>query len=597
MRHPHSSAHSGSQQPRSLSPLDVVFETTIGSTDYAEIPVESIPVDEIPYEYFDFGPNRISHRSKGVKAKPARMPGGPKPGPAAGEAESTAHTDVMCPIVVNTSPSELVTDGYWRAPGGVDGLHIGVFGEAGLEYEEFLGLLAKAKLQKQSNERWDFVQKRELGTPQNPKPGEVVVFGATMWVRPKGFGDVPGNPCEWVADLQYGTCIGFTKKHSGKGNVACVVELGSLDLMLNGHREAWARVAGVLAGVGLQITRTRVRRVDICTDLAGMSIEPFYDALHEKQTVNRLRTKVQFHWTDDGRAKQGVTIHGQRVLVRLYDKVEELRSRESRGDEMSTMKREVMVERRWGGVPDNAVRIEFQIKGEWLRAFGIETVEQLFDRLNAIAKHMFTKFFRIVDGLTEADRANKNQSKAATSPLWLQVIEATLQWADRAMEELKRESVEPKPVNVVKRVQRYYSAVASLAALVDGAEGMQPVELMELACELALQNPVPDEDMGKFVEKMQQRITDAQIRVRKTGRELLDGYEATRGGERCLVVPVVEFDRWCGRRGSDELEFPPRSESEVLRDASREMALLREIGRRPPVRGSVPLLSKDCLFQ
>ncbi len=75
------------------------------------------------------------------------------------------------------------------------------------------------------------------------------------------------------------------------------------------------------------------------------------------------------------------------------------------------MKRAIMIERRWGSLPDNATRCEFQVRGVWLKAkySNCRTVEEVFAALDGLTEYLVTGFFRLVDG--PVDRANKNQQR------------------------------------------------------------------------------------------------------------------------------------------------------------------------------------------
>jgi hypothetical protein len=106
--------------------------------------------------------------------------------------------------------------------------------------------------------------------------------------------------------------------------------------------------------------------------------------------------------------------------LEVYDKLAEVRaSRNSR-------KLALMMARRWKGVmPAQAVRVEFRLWRDKLKAFGIDTPEDFYRKRRTLIDYLCTQWFRFTTD--PVDRLNT--TRAVTLPLWEQVHEAYAAWA------------------------------------------------------------------------------------------------------------------------------------------------------------------------
>lgn len=168
-------------------------------------------------------------------------------------------------------------------------------------------------------------------------------------------------------------------------------------------------------------------RVDICVDLPGVGMGPFWDAAREKRYVTSCKSFSEIeHYSRTLR-------FGRRPLsLCIYDKLAQVRSKQDQ-DLLA-----LMVDRRWGGViPRQAVRVEFSLGREKLKDFGIGSPDDYFRKRGDLVDHLCTQWFRFTSD--SIDR--RNTTRAATLPLWTDVHAAFAAWAG----EPNGEVLEPLP--------------------------------------------------------------------------------------------------------------------------------------------------------
>jgi len=143
----------------------------------------------------------------------------------------------------------------------------------------------------------------------------------------------------------------------------------------------------------------RVRRLDLCADIAGATV----DQGLVKRMVTRSRAAVnprkpespQLYFADDAvthhrhGALNGITVGTKNWIGRMYDKVQELRekpgstivrSEENDAECMQVLKREREEERwtkgGWNGL-DPIARVEFELHGQALRELGVFKADEI----------------------------------------------------------------------------------------------------------------------------------------------------------------------------------------------------------------------------
>jgi hypothetical protein len=306
----------------------------------------------------------------------------------------------------------------------------------------------------------------------------------------------------WVCEYD-GIRYSLAKSSQSNKCPVAKIQISSLKLTRDGVIVAWQQALRTLKHLGVIVYSNTLYRLDACLDLPGVDVGLFCEAISHGEVISRVKSQASFNKSAKGEW-QGCAI-GNRKGVRIvfYDKIEELKAHP--GIE-SEAKREVLIQQRWGVAPERATRVEFQIRGEWLRQRyqGLRSVEDVLGRLADVVAFLATGFFRIVDG--EVDRDNNNQSRAEVSPMWNRVIEGFCDWAGGDAAQLIK--VEKKPANREKAIKRLLSSAVSVAAFSPGYVCSRETFLQRVIDELVHALPSEEELIKKLWVK--QDVLDAK---------------------------------------------------------------------------------------
>lgn len=281
-------------------------------------------------------------------------------------------------------------------------------------------------------------------------------------VRPSGSSSGGGHGVHYAFVLE---TAGYVLKIAGQAEPCketpnVIVEVGSLELMTGGGVcGAWDQVKRIVEALGGVLVFDKVSRVDLCVDLPGVDVADFYNLIDGEQYACRAR-KQDFH--KDGMRKTGVTLGAGGVVVcRIYDKVYEVT--EAHPD---PSKREVLEERRWGGPQDKAARVEFQLRRDALKTFGVDGVADYLRLRSGICEYLVDKWLRLLD--EKPDRENNNTQRTAPHLVWLEVARAFHAWVGNAGSAVRRVSglVYGDPVRLVKQ-----AAGCLMAAVAEAKNG------------------------------------------------------------------------------------------------------------------------------
>jgi len=194
-----------------------------------------------------------------------------------------------------------------------------------------------------------------------------------------------------------------------------LVENDGLVCLELGDRGALDLAYDLIRHLGGEIDQVKLSRIDFCVDMPGVGMDEFDAAVNERRYVSRL--KRHRGWESDGRTVQFGKLPLQLVI---YDKLAEVMSKQN------PRRQALMVDRRWNGaVPAQAVRVEFRIGREKLKAFGIDTPEDFYRKRRTLVDYLCRGWFRFTSN--PVDRLNT--TRAITLPLWEQVHEAFAAWA------------------------------------------------------------------------------------------------------------------------------------------------------------------------
>jgi hypothetical protein len=304
--------------------------------------------------------------------------------------------------------------------------------------------------------------------------------GFDEWlVNPNGFQLGKGKGPKFRWRLAWGgVALGMQNRASVPvdakiGNVWLII--GSEILMaVGGLKNVYAIVVEKLAALGGRILRHKLSRVDACVDLAGVAVTEFTKPFRDYRYVTRAQTgsehfelemKATIHRR--GRRDTGFSI-GTKIMLRIYDKLLEVKSQPS--------KQAIILERRWGNMPDKATRVEFELKREALKSFQIDTIEQWEEKKASVMKYLCDEWFRFVE--KDGDRTNTSRMKVLK--VWEVVAQRFADWTNAKPE---TKTAERFKADVVINphallLQAYGCIVAAVVALRTTGQTMNDVLAM-----------------------------------------------------------------------------------------------------------------------
>jgi len=199
-------------------------------------------------------------------------------------------------------------------------------------------------------------------------------------------------------------------------------------------------VAGFSVASEEQLHRSIERSYEAGKRACMEAIERAYDnGLHAvKKAVSEARLAGEMDLSTYGIGTKGSGLQVGRcsVICRIYDKVFQL---ERFHPERLPVMREV-----WGVAEDCPVtRIEYQLRGQWLRDYGIRTVENWEAKCRAAVEYLTGTWFLI------ADYDGHNKDRREVHPMWKRVQAHFKQCFGQRRKRLKRvvPSVDPKATN------------------------------------------------------------------------------------------------------------------------------------------------------
>lgn len=192
---------------------------------------------------------------------------------------------------------------------------------------------------------------------------------------------------------------------------------GEVMIAMGGAEKVWDLIRTWLRELGAEIVTAKVSRVDLCVDIPGVGVADLMAAYREERYITRTRHSEDWSQTAAYRRFRRDTgcALGTATRLRIYDKSLECQD---------LAKRAWMIHRRWGGEDqDKALRVEFQVRREFLKDRGIDTVEDYFLKRRSLAKYLCTDWVRFVEAF---DR--RHTDRAESMPIWQRVQEDFDHW-------------------------------------------------------------------------------------------------------------------------------------------------------------------------
>lgn len=241
-----------------------------------------------------------------------------------------------------------------------------------------------------------------------------------------------------------------------------------------------------------------VRRLDLCLDLAGLDPD---DKLFPACSAGQfLSTAKRDNISRSNDQITGYSVGQTPLRLVIYDKRAEVLQK---GNEIYLR---AMQQQRWNGtLPDAATRIEYQIRGPWLKDFGLKSADAVIDAFPAIMQKVTRTdsypFFVLTD--QQPDREGSHQSRCDVLPLWQQLIDEFCRLSGRPAAPLARSLRAPM---VSKRCCDMAIGYLTTAAAQRSREIDSRRDLVEFFEELLTLNNVSDELLQRKFEQKARRL-------------------------------------------------------------------------------------------
>ncbi|MBI1348555.1 hypothetical protein GC163_19960 [bacterium] len=276
--------------------------------------------------------------------------------------------------------------------GGLDWLDLSVYGETSERYND---VCLKASLVRdqvrRDKDKWGLFP---IGTR----------FG-----RIKGQGEGTGySHCPYVFEYKSIKFKFGSPRSDGKPLV--FVDIPGESFLVLGERSVLLIVGDVLKLMGITIEKIRVRRVDACIDMPGVSVEQFWQEMTQKHFTTRSKKVRPF--LNNHMELTGFTVQGECCSMTVYDKLADIREKQKE-HQLSYLQ-----EHRWNGEqPAEATRVEFRIRPGSTVFADIRDLFDLLEGLGSIFAWATGAWFRMVK---VHDRRHTERAKVV--PLWRDVV-------------------------------------------------------------------------------------------------------------------------------------------------------------------------------
>jgi hypothetical protein len=243
-----------------------------------------------------------------------------------------------------------------------------------------------------------------------------------------------------------------------KQRPSAMVTIASETLWAHGVAGSVAWVKLLLSAAEADVIRIKVSRLDVCADML-MPSEVWREELRHHFITKA--TKVDPHF--DRKRLTGFNIGRNKIAARLYDKPLEIEQQS---------KKYWMYEI-WGlkSVPEGhcIIRMEYQIRREGLKEFGINLIGELDANLPGLWSVLTQKWLRLVDD------TSKHHTHQKLLPFW-EVVQTAVPGAQEACQLVREEAIRADDDQLRSQIR---GLVTSLAALNRQGDLIGPDEVLD----------------------------------------------------------------------------------------------------------------------
>lgn len=202
-----------------------------------------------------------------------------------------------------------------------------------------------------------------------------------------------------------------------------VVTAGAMCCIEHSHdfRRVGQFMESVLCELGFRTDRAQIRpsRLDHCRDTT-IPFAVAYDSWSRGEFVLRaikanehgkLTEELTYSVHSHGRRAETITV-GKAIKLRVYDKSREM---------LHDFEKAIALLKCWQGYGGQVTRCEWQLNRDAMKDRGIVTLQDLYDRYDALVQYLTNEWSRVVAGVTHEDRQNLKRKPFAD---WWAVVAA-----------------------------------------------------------------------------------------------------------------------------------------------------------------------------
>lgn len=208
-------------------------------------------------------------------------------------------------------------------------------------------------------------------------------------------------------------CLSLQHRQAWGGEVTANAR-ATLRAPLRQLPQGWFQFVHILNCLGAQLHRNRLSRVDVAIDLLDV---PFSEVLSAYQSGHYVpwgcRHAAQTYEGQTTPTSLNFTTKHRRLLI--YDKLCEMARRNNTLVECDAL---------WCCVPEHAIRVEYQLRREYLGSSSVQSVEHWLAYRGSIVSALVSSWVRLVD----RPPTRGNQRRASWHPIWNRLNEAVVAW-------------------------------------------------------------------------------------------------------------------------------------------------------------------------
>lgn len=272
------------------------------------------------------------------------------------------------------------------------------------------------------------------------------------------------------------------KPKQAAGNV--ILRFDGMACLQWGGYKCLERGRALIAAMGGEILKEKLSRVDMALDVPGVGMEAFDAAYREERYI--MQAKKSRRIEENG----AITLYFGKppLMLRIYDKAAEIRA------SCDETKKCLMLLHRWcHGIPQKAIRVEFELRREALKEHGIDTPDDYFRKRADLTAYLCGEWVRFTESAVDRD----NTARAAVLPLWLTIADGFKAWTGKPAD-LPLTPLEPGQVDVRQLEKQGIGAL--LTAWVKSGKAAQ-AEMFAAYCQQVQARFIADVNWNREVAK------------------------------------------------------------------------------------------------